>query len=312
MTRTARRLAGLTSDAPRCSRRSDRQLERRSRGRSGAARSTFSCARLLRRLGSLGGQFSLYPIARRVRKTQAASYSWISPPRRSPRRRARVVSSAVGSRPSGAMRCRVRCVWGAETPFSPANLPVQLAGPSLCTPQARARHRSCRPELRTESCLRSWMPLLAALAEERISAVARGDFRVSGGVLVSALLRRRIEGRSGPESSIKRLHTRYTLELVQVEPSAKMALCRHFAEPSDGLEPSTPSLPFDARGNQLQRTATDLACFSGFAAGAICRCLPLVAPAGLHKRSIPVAGISDEKGDSGIALLPARGMTRSL
>jgi hypothetical protein len=63
-----------------------------------------------------------------------------------------------------------------------------------------------------------------------------------------------------------------------------------FAEPSDGLEPSTPSLPFDARGNQLQRTATDLACFSGFAAGAICRCLPLVAPAGLHKRSIPVRG----------------------
>jgi hypothetical protein len=57
-------------------------------------------------------------------------------------------------------------------------------------------------------------------------------------------------------------------------------------KPSGGLEPPTPSLPFDVRGNQSQPTATDLACFGGFCAGPICRCLPVVAPAGVHKRSI--------------------------
>ena len=46
--------------------------------------------------------------------------------------------------------------------------------------------------------------------------------------------------------------------------------CRNFLKPSDGLEPSTPSLPL-----------------RGFRRPAICCCLPLVAPAGLHKRSIP-------------------------
>jgi hypothetical protein len=69
--------------------------------------------------------------------------------------------------------------------------------------------------------------------------------------------------------------------------------CRNFAEPSDGLEPSTPSLP--ARGNQSQPTATDLACFRGFGGRPICRCLPLVAPAGLHKRSILARRIPDAR-----------------
>jgi hypothetical protein len=41
-------------------------------------------------------------------------------------------------------------------------------------------------------------------------------------------------------------------------------------EPSDGLEPSTPSLPCAARGSQWQLTATVLACFCGFGGGAIC------------------------------------------
>src|SRR5262245_38361283 len=42
----------------------------------------------------------------------------------------------------------------------------------------------------------------------------------------------------------KGLHTHRTLEVVQVQPKGKVALCRSFAEPSDGLEPSTPSLPW--------------------------------------------------------------------
>ena len=41
----------------------------------------------------------------------------------------------------------------------------------------------------------------------------------------------------------KRLHTHRTLEAVQVQPTEKAAISAAFVEPSDGLEPSTPSLP---------------------------------------------------------------------
>jgi hypothetical protein len=39
-------------------------------------------------------------------------------------------------------------------------------------------------------------------------------------------------------------------------------------------------------GNRWQPVATDLACFRGFRRRGICHRLPLVATAGLHKRSI--------------------------
>jgi hypothetical protein len=45
----------------------------------------------------------------------------------------------------------------------------------------------------------------------------------------------------------KRLRTRRILELVQVEPTEKAAISAAFAEPSDGLEPLTPSLPWRIR-----------------------------------------------------------------
>jgi hypothetical protein len=60
-----------------------------------------------------------------------------------------------------------------------------------------------------------------------------------------------------------------------------------FFKPSDGLEPSTPSLPWNVSGNRSQPTATFLACFRRFRAQSICRCLPRVATTGLHKGSIP-------------------------
>jgi hypothetical protein len=41
----------------------------------------------------------------------------------------------------------------------------------------------------------------------------------------------------------KRLHTHRTLLILQVDLNAKTPTCGIFAEPSDGLEPSTPSLP---------------------------------------------------------------------
>ena len=42
----------------------------------------------------------------------------------------------------------------------------------------------------------------------------------------------------------KGLHTHRTLEIVQVLAKQKAPICGAFAEPSDGLEPSTPSLPW--------------------------------------------------------------------
>jgi hypothetical protein len=41
-------------------------------------------------------------------------------------------------------------------------------------------------------------------------------------------------------------------------------------EPSDGLEPSTPSLPWNFARNRWQPVATDLACFRRFRAQRIC------------------------------------------
>jgi hypothetical protein len=53
--------------------------------------------------------------------------------------------------------------------------------------------------------------------------------------------------------------------IVQVGPKEKGPLSGDFAEPSDGLEPSTPSLPCAARGNWSQPAAMVLACFRGSA-----------------------------------------------
>src|SRR4029450_13909786 len=58
-------------------------------------------------------------------------------------------------------------------------------------------------------------------------------------------------------------------------------------EPSDGLEPSTPSLPWNVSGNRRQHAATRSACFRPFGCRRICHRLPPVATALLHTRSIP-------------------------
>jgi hypothetical protein len=58
------------------------------------------------------------------------------------------------------------------------------------------------------------------------------------------------------------------------------------AKPSDGLEPSTPSLPWNNSSKRSQPRATVLASFRGFRCRRICHRLPPVATAGLHKGSI--------------------------
>src|SRR5262249_20992907 len=56
-------------------------------------------------------------------------------------------------------------------------------------------------------------------------------------------------------------------------------------KPSDGLEPSPPSLPCAPNGKRSQRTATVFACFGRFRPLRICDQLPAFAPRGLHKGS---------------------------
>jgi hypothetical protein len=56
-------------------------------------------------------------------------------------------------------------------------------------------------------------------------------------------------------------------------------------KPSDGLEPSTPSLPCAAKRLPWVASGCGSACLSGFRARPICHRLPPVAPAGLHKCS---------------------------
>jgi hypothetical protein len=55
---------------------------------------------------------------------------------------------------------------------------------------------------------------------------------------------------------------------------------------SDGLEPSTPSLPSDFRCNRSQPTATVFACLRRFQIRVVCQWLPPVTTAWLHKCSI--------------------------
>ena len=62
---------------------------------------------------------------------------------------------------------------------------------------------------------------------------------------ISRLTRRR----SGSGGSINGSHTWRTLSTLQVEPREKMPIYRDFGEPSDGLEPSTPSLPWRCSTN---------------------------------------------------------------
>jgi hypothetical protein len=72
----------------------------------------------------------------------------------------------------------------------------------------------------------------------------------------------------------------WTTELADLQVNSRKG------EPSGGLEPPTPSLPFWGRGNWSQPVATVLACFGRFPGPRTCHRLPLVATARLHRRSI--------------------------
>ena len=64
----------------------------------------------------------------------------------------------------------------------------------------------------------------------------------------------------------KRLHTHRTIDVEQVDLNEKAPTCGVFAEPSDGLEPSTPSLPCDSEGKRWQPVGKRFGLLSRFGA----------------------------------------------
>lgn len=74
----------------------------------------------------------------------------------------------------------------------------------------------------------------------------------------------------------------------------------------------TPSLPCAPKRLPWVATGCGSACLSGFRGSPICRRLPPVAPAGLHKCSIHSPGIADGQRASGIQLSARRVLSPSL
>jgi hypothetical protein len=71
------------------------------------------------------------------------------------------------------------------------------------------------------------------------------------------------------------------VRVFNVWTTTKCRFAGTLGKPSDGLEPSTPSLPWHDLGNWSQPTATVLPSLRGFPCSAICYRLPPVASAGL-------------------------------
>jgi hypothetical protein len=135
-------------------------------------------------------------------------------------------------------------------------------------------------------------PLLeAAVAgdDDRAASMARA-LRASLGVKSPLRCCRK---KSSTRKLHERLHTHRTRLNLQVDLNTKAPTCGAFAEPSNGLERLTPSLPCAPEPLPWVARGCRSACLSRFRGPRICHRLPLVAPAWLHKRSIPVPPIPD-------------------
>src|SRR5436189_153022 len=102
------------------------------------------------------------------------------------------------------------------------------------------------------------------------------------------------EGRSGrlrcPLAGHDALPYITSYEFVSVE-QAEKSICRSLVKPSDGLEPSTPSLPCAPKPLPWVATGCRSGYLRRFHSRRICDRLPPVAPAWLHKCSILDAGL---------------------
>jgi hypothetical protein len=105
-----------------------------------------------------------------------------------------------------------------------------------------------------------------------------------------------VAGLAYPLGSVGCLTAASTFGRKQVGLNEKAPTCGSFAEPSDGLEPSTPSLPCAPKRLPWVAIGCRSAYLSRFRGLPICDRLPPVAPAWLHKRSIPLLRLLMGKG----------------
>jgi len=140
--------------------------------------------------------------------------------------------------------------WGCPSSSS------SLRRPPLATRNRRGSEpRRCQPNLGAEACL---------LCRQQNRSVFPSGFSKSCSI---------------------RVHTRRSATGCR---SKSPALAGLLGKPSDGLEPSTPSLPCDPNGNRWQPVATVSSQIKPFSPGRRAERLPPAAPPLFHNCSIPI------------------------
>jgi hypothetical protein len=144
-----------------------------------------------------------------------------------------------------------------------------------------------------------WEPMAPSLAKEGVrdapvwttlTRLFAGSFRVRGrDTSVSSTFNASRETSRVPASARQSQNVPVSYSRgIGISPFAGNTICPFaglLCKPSDGLEPSTPSLPWNDLGNRSRPTATVFACLGRFRRRAVCQRLPRVATAGLHKGS---------------------------
>jgi hypothetical protein len=175
---------------------------------------------------------------------------------------ARTVSGAI--RPNASVASRGFHAWQHETQRRCVALPLERRRGPRGSPAGTGARGFAR-RLGTSS----------APAQRGVSRVANGLLRRKGAACWNR------EGTSERARECPHVTAVYNID------KPNPAFAGISAKPSDGLEPSTPSLPWESRGNRSQPAATVCAYLSPFRDACVCHRLPPVATARLHKCSIP-------------------------
>jgi hypothetical protein len=169
--------------------------------------------------------------------------------------------------------------------------PVHLRTPRRCSGVRglalhRLEHRDDRPPLR---------PPGPRQPRARSRATGRACARAGGGRCVDVVPKPRKRGQQQRFEALSQKDSPACGRSVDAAARSrrpcrqrKELISRNFEKPSDGLEPSTPSLPCAPKRLPWVAIGCRSAYLSRFRRPPICDRLPPVAPARLHKRSIPL------------------------
>jgi hypothetical protein len=154
------------------------------------------------------------------------------------------------------MSTRRSCA-GANRPPHPHARPNSIRHRPVLDDSCR-RTRRKRPRSRRRHVGRSTMRgrqrgRWSSLTPIALSALSEKTAWVGGGPRSRSVRRRRPAPRTWELHN--RLHTWCTLERMQNARRRKALICRDFAEPSDGLEPSTPSLTMEVQDRHARTRA---------------------------------------------------------